>query len=49
MVAIISNGRYRISQGREHVVMPMIDGIDKQWNYKPGGVELIGFNTKLVK
>eukprot|EP00037_Helgoeca_nana_P014166 m.132050 g.132050 ORF g.132050 m.132050 type:complete len:462 (-) comp22426_c0_seq38:1411-2796(-) len=39
---------YRISQGREHVVMPMIDGIDKQWNYKPGGVELIGFNTKLV-
>lgn len=41
-------GRYRISQGRQHVVMPMIDGIDRDWNYKPGGVELVGFNTRLV-
>jgi len=39
---------FRIHQGREHVVMPMIDGIDRNWNYKPGGVELVGFNTRLV-
>lgn len=26
----------------------MIDGIDRDWNYKPGGVELVGFNTRLV-
>ncbi|CAK0881888.1 unnamed protein product, partial [Prorocentrum cordatum] len=39
---------YRISQGREHVVMPAIDGIDKKWKYKKGGVELVGFNTALV-
>eukprot|EP00930_Biecheleria_cincta_P002724 TRINITY_DN103715_c0_g1_i1.p1 TRINITY_DN103715_c0_g1~~TRINITY_DN103715_c0_g1_i1.p1 ORF type:complete len:636 (+),score=76.89 TRINITY_DN103715_c0_g1_i1:163-2070(+) len=39
---------YRISQGRDHVVMPIIDGIDRAWNYKPGGVELVGYNTHLV-
>ena len=39
---------HRIAQGREHVVMPLIDGIDRDWNYKPGGVALVGFNTRLV-
>lgn len=39
---------YRISQGRHHIVMPKIDGADRNFNYKAGGIELVGFNTGLV-
>eukprot|EP00040_Diaphanoeca_grandis_P028697 m.166617 g.166617 ORF g.166617 m.166617 type:complete len:607 (-) comp31434_c0_seq1:94-1914(-) len=39
---------YRISQDWQNVVMPKIDTLDREFNYKPGGVELIGFNSKLV-
>lgn len=31
---------YRISQDWQHVVMPKIDAVDRDFNYKPGGVEL---------
>eukprot|EP00038_Savillea_parva_P031856 m.91326 g.91326 ORF g.91326 m.91326 type:complete len:577 (+) comp9897_c0_seq2:72-1802(+) len=39
---------YRISQDRRHIVMPMIDGADRQFNYHAGGIALVGFNTGLV-
>eukprot|EP00037_Helgoeca_nana_P025099 m.270605 g.270605 ORF g.270605 m.270605 type:complete len:576 (-) comp26851_c0_seq4:211-1938(-) len=39
---------FRISQDRSHIVMPMIDGADRQFHYKPGGIALVGFNTGLV-
>ena len=29
-------------------VMPKIDGADRDFNYKAGGVELVGFNTGVV-
>lgn len=28
--------------------MPIIDGLSRQFKYSAGGVELVGFNTKLV-
>lgn len=28
--------------------MPKIDGADRDFNYKAGGVELVGFNTGVV-
>lgn len=28
--------------------MPIIDGLSRQFKYSPGGVELVGFNTRLV-
>eukprot|EP00038_Savillea_parva_P030681 m.79452 g.79452 ORF g.79452 m.79452 type:complete len:571 (+) comp9291_c0_seq1:248-1960(+) len=39
---------YRIWQDRTHVVMPIIDGLSRDFKYSPGGVELVGFNTRLV-
>eukprot|EP00040_Diaphanoeca_grandis_P009341 m.48480 g.48480 ORF g.48480 m.48480 type:complete len:557 (+) comp20764_c0_seq1:113-1783(+) len=39
---------FRIAQDRTHVVMPMIDGLTRDFKYSKGGVELVGFNTKLV-
>jgi hypothetical protein len=30
------------------VVMPIIDGLSREFKYSPGGVELVGFNTRLV-
>jgi polypeptide N-acetylgalactosaminyltransferase len=30
------------------VVMPIIDGLTRDFKYSPGGVELVGFNTRLV-
>jgi polypeptide N-acetylgalactosaminyltransferase len=32
---------YRISQDRRHVVMPKIDGADRDFNYKVGAPDLI--------
>jgi len=28
--------------------MPKIDAVDRDFNYKPGGVELVGFNSRLT-
>eukprot|EP00041_Stephanoeca_diplocostata_P003202 m.32547 g.32547 ORF g.32547 m.32547 type:complete len:596 (+) comp14138_c0_seq1:74-1861(+) len=39
---------FRISQDRRHIVMPKIDGADRDFNYHRGGIELVGFNTGLV-
>ena len=39
---------YRIYQDKSHVVMPIIDGLSRKFEYSPGGVELVGFNTRLV-
>eukprot|EP00040_Diaphanoeca_grandis_P039942 m.260673 g.260673 ORF g.260673 m.260673 type:complete len:553 (-) comp40432_c0_seq1:21-1679(-) len=39
---------YRIAQDRKHIVMPKIDGADRDFNYRKGGIELVGFNTGLV-
>ena len=39
---------YRIHQDRRHIVMPKIDGADRDFNYKAGGIELVGFNTGVV-
>ena len=30
------------------MVMPIIDGLSREFKYSPGGVELVGFNTRLV-
>eukprot|EP00051_Salpingoeca_urceolata_P031183 m.10647 g.10647 ORF g.10647 m.10647 type:complete len:551 (-) comp3826_c0_seq2:36-1688(-) len=38
----------RIGEDSTHVVMPIIDGLDKNFQYHKGGIELVGFNTKLV-
>lgn len=38
----------RIAEDSVHVVMPIIDGLDRDFNYNAGGIELVGFNTKLV-
>lgn len=38
----------RIGEDRKHVVMPIIDGLDRQMVYHEGGVLLVGFNTKIV-
>ena len=40
--------RYRIWEDKSNVVMPIIDGLSRQFKYSAGGVELVGFNTKLV-
>lgn len=39
---------HRIAEDRRHVVMPVIDGLSREFKYTPGGVELVGFNTRLV-
>jgi len=39
---------YRIWEDKSNVVMPIIDGLSRQFKYSAGGVELVGFNTKLV-
>lgn len=38
----------RIAQDKTHVVMPIIDSLDRSFKYSAGGIELVGFNTKLV-
>lgn len=38
----------RVGEDPKHVVMPIIDGLSRTFEYAKGGIELVGFNARIV-